>query len=205
MNIDAFEVVKLKYLTRAADEEALMKQLGSAGMARRDEFLLPIGLEVAEFIHSLIIASKAKYAVEIGTSYGYSTLFLANAISKNGGKLHSFELDVTKQNYAKTQIEAAGLGQYVEWHLGDATQELPKLSNEVDFVLLDIWKELYIPCFDIIYPKIKAGGILLADNMLAPKIHQQDAELYRTHVRGHKDIEAVLLNIGAGIDLVVKS
>lgn len=202
---EKFNLIKQKYLARAAHEDELIKTLGPAGIARRDEFLLPVGLEVAEYLQALIIAAKSQYAVEVGTSYGYSTLFIAHALSKTGGRLHTFEIDAEKQKYAKNEIDAAGLGDFVEFHLGDAVQKLPKLQNGIDFVLLDVWKELYIPSFDIVFPKMKRRGILLADNMLLPPVHIEDAQIYRKHVRAQKGLEACLLDIGAGIDVMVKN
>jgi predicted O-methyltransferase YrrM len=113
----------------------------------------------------------------------------------------TFELDATKQRHARQEIEAAGLGTSVEWHLGDATQLLKKLEGPVDFVLIDLWKDLYVPCFELLYPKLRENAVVAADNMLEPRYVRADAEAYRAAVRSKGDLQSVLLPIGNGIEL----
>jgi predicted O-methyltransferase YrrM len=197
-----FQDVLARYELRAAREREIWEPLQpSAFSARRDEFLLHVGEEVARFLHALVIARGAKRLVELGTSYGYSTLFLADAARTTGGTLMTFELDAAKQRHARQEIEAAGLGASVEWHLGDATQLLKKLEGPIDFVLIDLWKDLYVPCFELLYPKLRENAVLAADNMLEPRYVRADAEAYRAAVRSKGDLHSVLLPIGNGIEL----
>jgi len=169
--------------------------------ARRDEFLLHVGRPVALVLQSLAIARGAKRLVELGTSYGYSTLFLAQAARQTGGTLMTFEIDESKQRFARHEIEEAGLGGSVEWHLGDATALLRTIEGSVDFALIDLWKDLYVPCFEILYPKLSEHAVVAADNMLEPRYVRADAEAYRALVRSKSDIQSVLLPIGNGIEL----
>jgi len=96
---------------------------------------------------------KAKRILELGTSYGYSTMFLA-AAHATGGKIHTLELAPTEQKFAQSQLHEAGLGACVEWHVGDATSLLEDIPRPFDFVLVDLWKDLYVPCFELFYPKL---------------------------------------------------
>ncbi|MEY4576683.1 MAG: hypothetical protein RL701_1386 [Pseudomonadota bacterium] len=89
-----------------------------------------------------------------------------------GGKLHSLELSATKVEYARTQLQRAGLEAYVEFHLGDARESLAAMSGPFDLVLLDLWKDLYIPCFDLLYPKLGPQSIVIADNRVAAAAHR---------------------------------
>jgi predicted O-methyltransferase YrrM len=198
----AFNKVFARYEERAKREQTLYETEDRAKlMERRNEFLLHVGEQVARFLHALAVARKAKRIVELGTSYGYSTLFLADAARETGGVLMTFEIDEAKQRYARREIEDAGLGERVEWHRGDATQLLNAIDGALDFVLIDLWKDLYIPCLELLYPKLNDNAVIAADNMLEPKMFRRDAERYRDAVRAKPDVQSVLLPIGQGIEL----
>jgi predicted O-methyltransferase YrrM len=198
----AFDKVLARYEDRAERELVVMGGLEQANLwRRRDEFLLHVGEEVARVLHSLIIARKAKRVVELGTSYGYSTLFLADAVRQTDGVLMTFDIDEAKQKYARREMEEAGLGERIEWHRGDATQLLEQIAGPIDFALIDIWKDLYIPCLELLYPKLADNALLAADNMLLPEVVRPDAEAYRAAVRKKRDLQTVLLPIGNGIEL----
>ena len=193
-----------QYEIRAAKERTLMHELGSAAAARRDEFLLPIGSEVGWFLHSLIRGRKPKRILEIGTSFGYSTLFLANAAKSYGGEVITLEIATNKQEFAADQLALAGLSNVVEFRLGDAVALIEQDPGDFQFVLLDIWKELYVPCFDAVYEKLSDEAILVADNMYAPAVHIPDAREYRKAVREKPDLQTTLLPIGSGIELTCR-
>jgi len=186
------------YEARAYEEKERMGKLGFSG---RDQFLLPIGPEVGRFLHSLILAHQPKRILEIGTSYGYSTLFLADAARTVGGKLITLELVDYKQDYAKDKISEAGLESSVDFILGDAVDSINSDLGPFDFVLLDIWKELYVPCFEAVYPKLSKEAIIAADNMYFPQGSMEHTRLYRKVVNDKADLQTVLLSIGAGIEL----
>lgn len=197
----SFQSVLKTYNERAAREE--IQRQGSKGTAleTRDNYLLRVGEDVARFLHSLIIARKAKNIVELGTSYGYSTLFLADAARVTGGKVITVDLSADKQAYARAQLEQAGLAPHVEWLQGDALDLLAGLDGPFDFVLLDLWKELYISCLDLSLPKMAEGGIIAADNMLLPEIVRPHAMAYQAAVRAKPGLQSTLLPIGQGIEL----
>jgi predicted O-methyltransferase YrrM len=201
----AFKRVRELYRKRAADEAKLTASLapGEFG-ARRDEFLLDVGEDVARLLVDMAVGLRARTIVELGTSYGYSTLFLAHAAKRTGGKLYSYEIAPEKQAYAKDRIAEAGLSDFVEWRLGDAVELLKQQPGPIDFVLLDLWKDLYVSCFERIYPKLAPTGIIVADNMLHPEIVRPQAEAYRAAVRAKPDMEGALLHIGNGIDVAVR-
>jgi predicted O-methyltransferase YrrM len=197
-----FDEALTRYEQRAERDREIMRTLQPAEFgARRDEFLLHVGEEVARFLHALIVARGAKRLVELGSSYGYSTLFLADAARRTGGRLMSFEIDSSKQHHARGEIEAAGLGGSVEWYLGDAVQLLRGIEPPIDFVLVDLWKDLYVPCFEVFYPKLGDNAIIAADNMLEPRYVRPEAEAYRAAVRSKSDLQSALLPIGNGIEL----
>jgi predicted O-methyltransferase YrrM len=85
--------------------------------------------------------------------------------------------------------------------LGDARESLAALREDVDFVLLDVWKDLYIPCFDLFYPMLQPAALIVADNMVFPESARECAAEYRKHVRTKPHIDSVLLPVGSGIEL----
>jgi predicted O-methyltransferase YrrM len=75
------------------------------------------------------------------------------------------------------------------------------LQGPIDFVLLDLWKELYVPCFERFLPKLDENGIIAADNMPEPEVVRPYAEAYRAAVRAVTSLQSVLLPIGQGVEL----
>lgn len=198
----AATAVLAEYEARIASERALGETLSAEEQGRRrDEFLLPVGPETGQFLATLVEAGQTRTVLEIGTSYGYSTLWLASAAQAVGGKVHTLELAQAKSDYAREQIERAGLGDAVRFHVGDARELIAGLTDPIDLVLLDLWKDLYIPCFDLVYPKLSPGAFVVADNMLQPEHTRPDAEAYRSHVRTKAGVTSVLLPIGSGIEV----
>jgi predicted O-methyltransferase YrrM len=200
----AVDRVFAEYEQRNAEEREKAAALGNELFARRDEFLLPVGREVGWFLHSLILAKRPARVLELGTSYGYSTLFLADAVTQAGGTLTTMDLADYKQAAARRMIEKAGLSAAVEFRLGDAVALINADPGPFDFVLLDIWKDLYIPCLRAFYPKLSDEGIIAADNMIEPSVVREDARKYRAAVASLSDMETALLPIGSGIELSVK-
>lgn len=136
------------YERRAAEENRRVEEIGwDAFIHHRDEFLLAVGPTTGQLIHLLATGLKAKTLLEVGSSYGYSTIWMADAARANGGRVISLDLVAEKQEYAKAQLQRAELADYVEFRVGDALETIPQVSGPLDFVLLDLWKDLYIPCF----------------------------------------------------------
>jgi len=167
----------------------------------RDGYLLGIGGDTGKFLNILIKSHRPKTTVEVGTSYGYSTLWLAEAARAVRGKLITLELSPDKSAVAQKVIAKAGLESSVEFVVGDAIQNIQAIAGQIDFALIDLWKELYIPAFDRLYPKLSAGAIVAADNMLSPSYTTEDAARYRAHVRSAAGIETVTVPIGSGVEL----
>lgn len=199
---NAVEAVLADYQARMDAEHKLMDSLSSEEFGRRvDEFLLPVGRDTAVFMTTLLKSAEAKAVLEIGSSFGYSTIWLADAVRATGGKLTTLELAANKQAHAKEMIARAKLSDYVDFRLGDARALIAELKGPFDFVLLDLWKDLYIPCFDLVYPKLADGAFVIADNMIAPASSVPQATQYRRHIHAKDDMDTVLLPIGSGVEV----
>lgn len=196
------EAVMAEYHVRAAAEEKVMEGLSRAELLRRaDEMLLPIGPATGSVLNTLIKEMQARSLLEIGTSYGYSTIWLAEAARHTGGQVTTLELRPEKAEHARAQLARAGLASHVQLKVGDALQSLDELAGPFDFVLIDLWKDLYIPVFERVYPKLATGALVAADNMIHPEGVRHLARAYRQHVRAAPGITSVLLPVGSGVEL----
>jgi predicted O-methyltransferase YrrM len=184
-------------------EETRDLPTGSFG-ARRDEFLLPVGAEVGAFLRALAIGRRPERILELGTSYGYSTLFLADAARECGATVVTVDLDAAKQAYAREQLERAELAHHVQFRCGDAVEIVRADEGEFGLVLLDIWKDLYVPCFEAVYPKLAEEGVIVSDNMIYPEGARDAVRALREAIKAKPDLQTVLLPLGSGIELTVK-
>lgn len=126
---------------------------------------MAIGPEFGRLLYSQARIAKAKMIVEFGTSFGISTIYLAAAIRDNGGgKVVTTEYEEEKAARAKENIEAAGLGDYVECRVGDARQTLANFPHEIDMIFLDGAKELYLSVLQLLECRLRIGGVVASDN-----------------------------------------
>lgn len=126
---------------------------------------MAIGPEFGRLLYSQARIAKAKTIVEFGTSFGVSTIYLASALRDNGGgKVVTTEFEEEKAVQAKKNIEAAGLGKYVEFRVGDALQTLANFPEDIDMVFLDGAKELYLSVLQLLECRLRIGGVVASDN-----------------------------------------
>jgi predicted O-methyltransferase YrrM len=190
------------YEARAQREEELWETLSEEDVRRRlDEFLLPVGRASGTLINLIVKEGGARRILEVGSSYGYSTTWLAEAARAIDGKVTSLELKAPKADYARAQLARAGLQSFVEFRIGDALASLAQLPGPFDFVLIDLWKDLYVPVFELLQPKLAPGAMLVADNMLYPESAQPHAQAYRERVRTASGMTSVLLAVGNGLEV----
>jgi predicted O-methyltransferase YrrM len=198
----AFTAVFKEYAERHEREHAQMVAAKTQpSLAVRNEMLLAIGEDTARFLNMLIKASRARTILEIGTSFGYSTLWLAEAARAVGGQVVTLELAPEKVAFARGRMQAAGLIDWVEFRVGDALASLTALDMKFDFVLLDPWKEIYVLCLKRFYPRLNPGALVAADNMLFPEYSRPDAAKYVAAIRNLPGIESVTVPIGSGVEL----
>ena len=191
-----------EYEARAEREEQLWNTLKEEELRRRlDEFLLPVGRAAGMLMNLIVKGAKARRILEVGSSYGYSTIWLAEAARAIDGRVISLELRSAKTEYARAQLERAQLERCVEFRVGDALASLAQLAGPCDFVLLDLWKDMYVPVFELLYPKLAAGAVIVADNMLHPEGARAHALAYRERVRAAPEMSSVLLAVGNGLEI----
>lgn len=119
----------------------------------------------AEFCHLLCRALRATRVVEIGTSFGVSTLYLADAVRANGGGVViGTEYEPAKAAAARANFAEAGLSELIDLREGDLRETLKVIEGPVDFVLMDIWTEMARPAIELVAPHLRTGAVVVADN-----------------------------------------
>jgi predicted O-methyltransferase YrrM len=147
-------------------------------------------------------AIGARTIVEFGTSFGISTIYLAAAARANGGSVIGTELESKKVNAARANVAQAGLAQFVSILEGDAMNTLANVKQPIDFLLLDGWKDIYLPMIEMLAPKMRAGAVVLADNIFTFK---KTLRPYVTHMQDRANgFDSVTLPLGHGMEYSVR-
>ena len=152
----------------AAQQTAKLDQrvLERFGWMRQNEGdLWNINAAEGAFLRDLIVKVKAQHALELGTSNGYSSMWIALGLRQTGGHLLTMEIDRGRARVAEENFRAAGLDSLITVAVGDALQEIPKVPGPLDFVFIDVWKQGYIPCLQLALPKVRPGGVIVAHNV----------------------------------------
>ncbi len=189
------ELIALLKELEKKDTQERIKGLPSAVRMRN------ITPDVGLYLNIMIKATKAKRILEIGTSNGYSTIWLGLAAKENNGQVITLELDHKKVVMAKENINRAGLDDVVTVIEGDAKIIITQFTQEFDFVFLDAEKEDYIEYFDLVFPLVKVGGLIVADNVIS---HMEYLKDYLEHVRSNPNKQSVLVPVGRGEELTLK-
>ena len=163
-----------------------------------DRRMRAISPATGRLINILARSLAAPTILELGTSYGYSTIWLAEAARHAGGRLITMELHDYKAAHAREMAESAGLAGHVDFRVGDAVEMIAALEVNVDFVLVDLWKDLYLSCLEAFYPRLNPGAIIVADNM---RPNNPPIRRYGRAVRAKPGITSVWLPVGTGIEV----
>jgi len=160
----------------------------------RIERLRQIPPETGKFVSLLAASAPKGEFLEIGTSAGYSALWIALACKLNGNKLITFEILEEKAELARETFELTGLQDVVELIEGDARDYIQNYQN-ISFCFLDAEKEVYEDCYDLIIPNMVKGGILVADNAIN---HYETLKPMLDKALADERVDALILPISKG-------
>ena len=133
-----------------------------------EEIYIPVSPEAGRLLYSLIRAARPATVVEFGTSFGISTIHLAAAVRDNGaGRVISTELNAAKVARATANIAEAGLADWVTILRRRRPPTLATIDTPVEFVLLDGWKNLYLPVLHLLEPRLTPGALVIADDTIS--------------------------------------
>jgi predicted O-methyltransferase YrrM len=163
---------------------------------------LKVGYEAGELIYNTARAINARRIVEFGTSFAFSTIYLAAAVRDNGGgTVITSEIEPNKVEVARQNLREAGLDNFVEIRTGDAMATLADVEGPLDLVLLDGWKDIYIPLLQMLTPKLRRGGVVFADNV---HVFKNSLRPYVEYVRDRRHgFVSTTLSAGSGLEFSV--
>ena len=201
-----------KYIdAHTTEESALLQELNRK---THTDVLMPqmlSGKVQGQFLKIIAQMLQPKYILEIGTYTAYSTLCLAEGLTQNG-KLYTVDINEELEDLVSTYIEKAGLQDKIIQIVGNAAQEIPKLNETFDLVFIDADKQNYSLYYDLVFDKVRNGGIILADNVLwSGKIisEQKDKDTqklaeFNSKVQEDNRVENVIVSIRDGIMMIRK-
>lgn len=170
-------------------------------MSRTGATYLSVPVADGRLLRILAEAGGAKSAVEIGTSTGFSGLWLCLALKKTGGKLTTFELDPGRAATARKYFQQAGCDKVITVVEGDAHKTIATLKKQpLDLVFIDADKEGYVDYLEKLLPLVRPGGLLVAHNISMATV----AEGYLKAVKANPDLETFLYSEGASMSVTLK-
>lgn len=182
-----------------------MNEIGleiSAELEKTQHEFWNISHQTAEFISMLIKISKPQRILEVGTSNGYSALWIADALqetdikSNNKGHLWTIEFYEKRQCIARENIAKCGLSEYVTFLQGSAREIIKNLDFVPDFVFIDACKQEYIDYFNLLKDKLPKGSIILADNVTS---HAAKVADFLEEIDKDEHFQSQVLDLPAGL------
>jgi len=155
----------------------------------------------AVFLFQLVIATAARRIVEVGTSAGYSTLWLGRAARFTGGRVVTLERDPAVIAVARDHFARATVAGFVEIRPGDALELLEDMEEGIDLAFIDAEKEEYLAYARALWPKLAPGASLVADNVIS---HAEATAPYLEYLCGLEDADTTVLPVGNGLGWTVK-
>ena len=180
------------------DLQKLMQQIKAA-----DTDLLAVSEEDGRFLRVMVTSSNATHALEIGGANGYSAIWIGLGLRQTHGHLTSIEYDPARAKVAAENIRKAGLSDVVTVVPGDAFQKIPTVAGDFDFVFLDAWKRDYKRFLDMVFPRLRPGGLFLAHNVVNKKSEMPD---FLTAVQSDpRMFTAIVTPSGEGMSVTMKA
>ncbi len=160
--------------------------------------MLNLEADTAQLLSILVRSGHKTRLLEIGTSNGYSTLWLADAAQDTGGHVTSIDQSAEKQAMADANLTRAGLREVVTLLLGDALGVAASLEETYDFVFLDANRRQYPTLLRLLLPRLLPGALVLADNVHS---HPQEITGYLKAIGSHPDFDSAVVAVGKGLSI----
>ena len=161
-----------------------------------------VSRQTGNFINMLIKLMDAKNVLELGTSNGYSGLWIADALKKTGGHLTTIEFWEKRQCLAREYFEYCGLSDIATFKIGQAYDVVKnEINEEFDLVFIDANKQEYIKFFEVVHPLLKKGGVILADNITS---HAKKVEPFVDAISSHPEYQVQILDLPDGLLMAYK-
>jgi predicted O-methyltransferase YrrM len=166
----------------------------------RNQRYLNIDRDDGRLLRIHVQSMNAQNVVELGTSTGYSTLWMALGLRATGGRITTYEIDPERASMARGNFKRAGLDDRIAIVLGDAHMEVKKQTGPIDLVFIDADKDGYVLYLKALLPLVRPGGLIIADNMIRPA---PDPAFVRA-ITTDPALDTVFLSTSTGMALSVK-
>jgi predicted O-methyltransferase YrrM len=176
-------------------------QVNDAQQIPHQQRLLNLEPETAQFISFLVRSTGRARILEIGTSNGYSTIWLAWSARQTNGRVLSIDREPQKQKQADANLRRAGLRNLVELRCGDATSIVTELSGPFDCVFFDADRLSAPAQLALLLPILTPNALLLADNVLS---HPQEIAEYLAAINALQDFEHMIIPLGKGLSVAYR-
>ncbi len=190
----------------------LLDRIADDTMRTHSDHHMLSGRLQGKFLQIFSSVIEPKYVLEIGTYVGYSAICLAKGL-REGGELHTIEVDESNASTAKSNFDRTNESEKIILHVGNALQIIPTLDKQWDLVFIDADKPNYIEYYKLVLPRMRNGGVILADNVL---FHGQVLEepvsgknakaiqAFNEYVQQDVSVEKLLLTIRDGLLMIRK-
>jgi len=195
MAMKFFPSQEVRKVLKELEESGKAHDAAEPEHARR---MLNLEPETAELVSILARSSGARHALEIGTSNGYSTIWLAASIGRDGGRVISIDRRPEKHKMARENLSRAGLVEFVDLRCGDATELVATLPGPFDFVIFDADRKSAPEQLKILVPKLESRALVLADNALS---HPAEIAEYIKMVESLNEFQHAVVPIGKGLSV----
>jgi caffeoyl-CoA O-methyltransferase len=197
----------------SSPEDDLLKEVNDFTLKNHPEYQMLSGHLQGKLLEMISCMIKPRRILEIGTFTGYSALCLAKGLTGDG-QLHTIELRETDAGRAKTFFNKSVYADKIILHTGSALDIIPQLNEDWDLVFIDADKTGYIEYFNLVLPKLRQNGFILADNIFfhgevitEEEVKGKNAKAikaFNEFIKERKDIEKVILTIRDGLFLIRK-
>ena len=181
--------------------DAILEEILSELEKTQDDFW-NVSRQTGNFINMLIKVMGAKKVLELGTSNGYSGLWIAEALKQTGGHLTTVEFWEKRQCLAREYFEKCSFSDIATFKIGSAYDVVKnEIHDEFDLVFIDANKQEYIRFFEAVHPLLKKGGIILADNITS---HSEKVKPFVEAISNHPEYQAQILDLPDGLLMAYK-
>ncbi|MEP6700688.1 MAG: O-methyltransferase [Bacteroidota bacterium] len=196
----------------SSGEDDLLKEVNDFTLKNHPESIMLSGHLQGKVLEMISYMIKPRRVLEIGTFTGYSALCLAKGLA-NDGQLHTIELRQADAIKARSFFDQSRFSQRIILHTGNALDIIPKLHESWDLIFIDADKPAYIEYFNLVLPRLRKNGFILADNIffhgqvLEKEVNGKSAkgiQGFNDFIKARTDIEKVVLTIRDGLYLIRK-
>ncbi len=199
------------YCEEHSSKPAFITEALESATEATGQYIMASGQYLGKYLQMMSMIIRPKVILEIGTFTGYGALCLREGLAKDG-IIYTIEKDPKHYELAQTVFSEAPESGHIKHLLGDAGDIIADLEVELDLVFVDAAKRQYSKYFDLLFPKLRKGGVILADNVLwKGKVGHPDndklgqgLDAFNKKIIADDRVENIILPIDDGVNFIIK-